>query len=80
MTTLRVTTASGSVYLIDKEEQTAERLPGNDAGALSGDGRPVRYHEIGGIYVGSPFQYTWTLGDQLKLRSTTPVTKIEEVP
>jgi hypothetical protein len=83
VTCLRVVTESGSVYELDTEEKTLIRTPGRDAVFAAFDGEGFRYDYIldNLIQIGCTLQVVWTNPEgNPKLRVTTPVVSIEEIP
>lgn len=76
----RITTQSGSVYLLDTEAKTLTRTPGPNAAPVMHDGKPFRYEYLAfEPQEGKPLMAYWDLNGRPKLRSTTPVVSIEEI-
>lgn len=81
MTRLRVTTESGSVYVLDTDAKTLQRTPGEDAGSVAFDGENLKYEYLAyGPQVRYPMLAFWDDNGNPKLRQTTPVVTIEEIP
>lgn len=76
----RITTRSGSVYLLDTEAKTLTRTPGVGAAPVMHDGKPFRYEYLAHPpQEGHQLMAYWDLNGRPKLRSTTPVVSIEEI-
>lgn len=80
MTCLRVVTESGSVYRLDTAAKTLVRTPGEGAATAAFDGELLEYeYLVHGPNVGVPVLAYWD-DNGPKLRITTPVVSIEEIP
>jgi len=77
VTRLRITTESGSVYLLDGA--VIERSPGEDSARLHGDGRGLVARWRSMPITHAPLTYHYWAPGGLKQRTTTPVTLIEEL-
>lgn len=82
MTCLRVVTESGSVYRLDVLRKTLQRTPGVDAGSVALDGAVIHYDALASFpQPGCGMCFQWTTDEgRRKLRITTPVVSIEEIP
>jgi len=74
---LRITTESGSVYLLDGA--VIERSPGEYSARLHGDGRGLVARCRSVPTPGLPLVYQYWASGGLKQRTTKPVTDIEEL-
>lgn len=74
----QVTTASGSVYMIDENRQVFVRIKGEQGQALPTDSFWVEYQEIQVMEVGKGLEILWMDKENPKLRVSTPVTEITE--
>jgi len=68
-----------SSYLIDLEQKRALRIPGDDASHTYTDGDWYQYENIYSCAVTFPLRMDWYDGDRLLLRTTTPITVINEL-
>lgn len=80
MSQRRITTSTGSIYLLDEEANTFERQPGGDSGPLYGDGRPIEYVALTGPWVGASMRVVYRTSEgNWKARITSAVIEIEEL-
>lgn len=82
MSTLKVGTATGSVYELDMEALAMRRIPGNDEGSeLRKDGEWVQMLLEPELFIGRPMYLTLApLSEDcdVTMRTTTPIVYIEE--
>lgn len=75
--TTRVTTETGSTYLIDYEAQTMRRTQGAISDPLRHDDEEIRYEAISPIVRGVPLYFFWVRDEGIPvLRSTSPVMEV----
>jgi hypothetical protein len=68
-----------SSYLIDLKNKRALRIPGDDASHQSTDDIWYGYDTIYSCSVSFPLRMTWQDGDNLIMRTTTPITLVNEL-
>lgn len=68
-----------SSYLIDLKGKRALRIPGDDASHVENDTKWYEYDEIYSCSVSFPLRMTWKDGDRLIMRTTTPITLVNEL-
>ena len=68
-----------SSYLIDLKGKRALRIPGDDASHQSTDDIWYGYDTIYSCSVSFPLRMTWQDGDNLIMRTTTPITVVNEL-
>jgi hypothetical protein len=68
-----------SSYLIDLKGKRALRIPGDDASHQSTDDIWYGYDTIYSCSVSFPLRMTWQDGDNLIMRTTTPITLVNEL-
>ena len=68
-----------SSYLIDLKNKRALRIPGDDASHQSNDDVWYGYDTIYSCSVSFPLRMTWNDGDRLIMRTTTPITVVNEL-
>ena len=68
-----------SSYLIDLKGKRALRIPGDDASHQSTDDIWYGYDTIYSCSVSFPLRMTWKSGDDLIMRTTTPITVVNEL-
>ena len=68
-----------SSYLIDLKNKRALRIPGDDSSHQENDDIWYEYEEIYSCSVSFPLRMTWKDGDRLIMRTTTPVTLVNEL-
>lgn len=68
-----------SSYLIDLKGKRALRIPGDDASHIVNDAKWYEYDEIYSCSVSFPLRMTWKDGDRLIMRTTTPITLVNEL-
>jgi hypothetical protein len=68
-----------SSYLIDLKNKRALRIPGDDASHQNTDDIWYGYDTIYSCSVSFPLRMTWQDGDNLIMRTTTPITLVNEL-
>ena len=68
-----------SSYLIDLKNKRALRIPGDDASHQNTDDVWYGYDTIYSCSVSFPLRMTWQDGDNLIMRTTTPITLVNEL-
>ena len=68
-----------SSYLIDLKGKRALRIPGDDASHQNNDDIWYEYDTIYSCSVSFPLRMTWKNGDDLVMRTTTPITVVNEL-
>jgi hypothetical protein len=68
-----------SSYLIDLKNKRALRIPGDDASHQNADDVWYGYDTIYSCSVSFPLRMTWQDGDNLIMRTTTPITVVNEL-
>jgi hypothetical protein len=68
-----------SSYLIDLKNKRALRIPGDDASHQNTDDIWYGYDTIYSCSVSFPLRMTWQDGDNLIMRTTTPITVVNEL-
>jgi len=68
-----------SSYLIDLKNKRALRIPGDDASHTDSDDKWYGYDTIYSCSVSFPLRMTWQDGDNLIMRTTTPITLVNEL-
>ena len=68
-----------SSYLIDLKNKRALRIPGDDASHQNNDDIWYEYDTIYSCSVSFPLRMTWKNGDALVMRTTTPITLVNEL-
>ena len=68
-----------SSYLIDLKGKRALRIPGDDASHQNNDDIWYEYDTIYSCSVSFPLRMTWKNGDDLVMRTTTPITIVIEL-
>ena len=68
-----------SSYLIDLKGKRALRVPGDDASHQNNDDIWYEYDTIYSCSVSFPLRMTWKNGDDLVMRTTTPITLVNEL-
>lgn len=68
-----------SSYLIDLKNKRALRIPGDEASHVENDSQWYEYDEIYSCSVSFPLRMTWKDGDRLIMRTTTPITLVNEL-
>ena len=68
-----------SSYLIDLKSKRALRIPGDDASHQNNDDIWYEYDTIYSCSVSFPLRMTWKNGDDLVMRTTTPITIVNEL-
>jgi hypothetical protein len=68
-----------SSYLIDLKNKRALRIPGDDASHTDSDDKWYAYDTIYSCSVSFPLRMTWQDGDNLIMRTTTPITLVNEL-
>jgi hypothetical protein len=68
-----------SSYLIDLKNKRALRIPGDDASHQNNDDIWYAYDTIYSCSVSFPLRMTWKNGDALVMRTTTPITLVNEL-
>jgi hypothetical protein len=68
-----------SSYVIDLKGKRALRIPGDDASHSTSDSQWYEYDEIYSCSVSFPLRMTWKDGDRLIMRTTTPITLVNEL-
>jgi hypothetical protein len=68
-----------SSYLIDLKNKRALRIPGDDASHQNNDDIWYEYDTIYSCSVSFPLRMTWKNGDDLVMRTTTPITLVNEL-
>ena len=68
-----------SSYLIDLKGKRALRIPGDDASHQNNDDIWYEYDTIYSCSVSFPLRMTWKNGDDLVMRTTTPITIVNEL-
>jgi hypothetical protein len=68
-----------SSYVIDLANKRALRIPGDDASHVEHDSVWYPYEEIYSCSVSFPLRMTWKNGDDLVMRTTTPITVVNEL-
>ena len=68
-----------SSYLIDLKGKRALRIPGDDASHQNTDDIWYGYDTIYSCSVSFPLRMTWQDGDNLIMRTTTPITVVNEL-
>lgn len=68
-----------SSYLIDLKNKLALRSPGDEASHVENDSEWYPYEEIYSCSVSFPLRMTWNDGDRLIMRTTTPITAVNEL-
>jgi alpha-mannosidase len=68
-----------SSYLIDLKNKRALRIPGDDASHQDADSKWYNYDTIYSCSVSFPLRMTWMDGDRLIMRTTTPITLVNEL-
>lgn len=68
-----------SSYLIDLKGKRALRIPGDDASHQNNDDIWYEYDTIYSCSVSFPLRMTWNNGDALVMRTTTPITVVNEL-
>jgi hypothetical protein len=68
-----------SSYLIDLKNKRALRIAGDDASHSASDSQWYEYDEIYSCSVSFPLRMTWKDGDRLIMRTTTPITLVNEL-
>ena len=68
-----------SSYLIDLKGKRALRIPGDESSHQENDDVWYEYDEIYSCSVSFPLRMTWKDGDRLIMRTTTPITLVNEL-
>ena len=68
-----------SSYLIDLKGKRALRIPGDEASHQNNDDIWYEYDTIYSCSVSFPLRMTWKNGDDLIMRTTTPITVVNEL-
>lgn len=68
-----------SSYVIDLAQKRALRIPGDEASHVEQDSIWYPYEEIYSCSVSFPLRMTWNNGDRLVMRTTTPITLVNEL-
>ena len=68
-----------SSYLIDLKNKRALRIPGDEASHQNNDDIWYEYDTIYSCSVSFPLRMTWKDGDNLIMRTTTPITVVNEL-
>ncbi len=68
-----------SSYVIDLANKRALRIPGDEASHVEHDSVWYPYEEIYSCSVSFPLRMTWNDGDRLVMRTTTPITVVNEL-
>jgi hypothetical protein len=68
-----------SSYLIDLKNKRALRIPGDDASHQNADDVWYGYDTIYSCSVSFPLRMTWQDGGNLIMRTTTPITVVNEL-
>jgi len=68
-----------SSYLIDLKDKRALRIPGDEASHQNNDDIWYEYDTIYSCSVSFPLRMTWKSGDDLIMRTTTPITVVNEL-
>jgi hypothetical protein len=68
-----------SSYVIDLEDKRALRIPGDDAAHTENKDVWYNYDTIYSCSVSFPLRMTWNDGDRLIMRTTTPITVVNEI-
>ena len=68
-----------SSYVINLKDKVALRIEGDDASHLHHDSEWYPYEDIYSCSVSFPLRMTWYDGDRLLMRSTTPITQVNEI-
>ena len=68
-----------SSYLIDLKNKRALRIPGDEASHTVNDDKWYEYDTIYSCSVSFPLRMTWKDGDRLIMRTTTPITLVNEL-
>lgn len=78
MTVYSILTESGTFYNLDTAAKTLTRTPvDNGEGKLAFDNEPIKYERLlSELTVDTPLRVLWKLGDQWKVRTTSPMEEI----
>jgi len=68
-----------SSYLIDLKNKRALRIQGDDAAHVEHDSEWYPYEDIYSCSVSFPLRMTWKDGDRLIMRTSTPITVVNEL-
>jgi len=68
-----------SSYLIDLKGKRALRIPGDESSHQESDDVWYEYDEIYSCSVSFPLRMTWKDGDRLIMRTSTPITLVNEL-
>ena len=68
-----------SSYIIDLKSKRALRIPGDEASHLEDEGQWYEYEDIYSCSVSFPLRMTWKNQDRLIMRTTTPITEVNEL-
>lgn len=68
-----------SSYLIDLKNKRALRIQGDDAAHVAHDSEWYPYEDIYSCSVSFPLRMTWKDGDRLIMRTSTPITVVNEL-
>jgi hypothetical protein len=68
-----------SSYVIDLKNKRALRIPGDDAAHVDTEGLWYEYDQIYSCSVSFPLRMTWKDGDRLIMRTSTPITVVNEL-
>jgi len=68
-----------SSYVIDLKNKRALRIPGDEASHANDDSLWYAYEVIYSCSVSYPLRMTWKNGDALVMRTTTPITVVNEL-
>lgn len=68
-----------SSYVIDLARKRALRIPGDEASHIEHDSKWYPYEEIYSCSVSFPLRMTWQDADRLVMRTTTPITVVNEL-
>jgi hypothetical protein len=68
-----------SSYVIDLKNKRALRIPGDEASHVKHDSVWYPYEVIYSCSVSFPLRMTWQDGDNLIMRTTTPITVVNEL-
>jgi hypothetical protein len=68
-----------SSYVIDLKNKRALRIPGDDAAHVETEGLWYEYDQIYSCSVSFPLRMTWKDGDRLIMRTSTPITVVNEL-
>jgi hypothetical protein len=68
-----------SSYVIDLKNKRALRIAGDEASHLEEDSQWYEYEQIFSCSVSFPLRMTWKNQDRLIMRTTTPITEVNEL-